>query len=108
MIRNANDRCENVCQLIVPVVIPFTGRTTMQPMIPPIIAMISASARNDRTMLPPWKPERAKNGDLARALGDRRVHRVQRGEDRAEPHHDRDDRPPSTVISVVTSCDCDS
>src|SRR5690606_17179299 len=37
--RNANDRCENVCQFIVPVVSPLIGRTARQPTIPPTSAI---------------------------------------------------------------------
>ncbi len=69
VMRNAKARWENICQFMVPVVRPLSGRTTTQP----------------------TEPDCAHRGDLARALRNRRVHRVQRPEDRANTHHDGHD-----------------
>lgn len=56
VILKANARLENVCQLMVAVVRPFSGRTATQPTTPPINDIRKASNKNDVTTAIALKP----------------------------------------------------
>jgi len=57
--RNANARCEKVCQFMVAVVRPFTGSTARQPTARPSNAMISPRRRTRARSAPPPSRSRA-------------------------------------------------
>ena len=103
--RNANARCEKVCQLIVPVVSPLIGSTATQPTRPPTNAMISDSTKNDSTIAPPPKPI-ARSTAISRARSDTAEYIVLSAPNTAPSAITAATSEPSTVISVVTTCDC--
>jgi hypothetical protein len=78
---------------MVPVVIPFTGSTTRHPSRPPTAAIHERLDQERGHHGRAGEPDRAEHGDFARALRHCRVHRVQRGQHRAEPHHERHQPP---------------
>ena len=97
--RNAKDRCANVCQFIVPVVMPFTGSTAMQPMTPPMSAIHNASLRNEMTMAMLPKPS-ARRTAISRERSATAEYIVLSAARIAPSPITRATIPPSTVMSV--------
>src|SRR5580698_9788604 len=89
VIRKANARFENVCQLMVLVVWPLRRSTAKHPSTPPMKAISKASIRNENTTAGPPKPS-AHGGNFATALGHRGVHGIERAENRADGHDECD------------------
>ena len=105
MTRNAKARWENVCQLIVPVVRPFRGRTTTQPRRPPTSAMHRDSSTNDTTMLPLPKPT-ARRVAISRARSAIAEYMVLSAPKTAPMPMTTATIVPRTVIRVVSCRDC--
>src|SRR5437762_2724694 len=105
VMRNAKARCENVCQLSVPVVYPLSGSTTMQPRIPPTSAMHSASMTNDITTLPAPKPS-ARMVAISRARAVTAEYIVLSAPKTAPMPITAATIEPRTVMSVVSCRDC--
>ena len=103
--RNAKARCEKVCQFIVPVVRPLTGSTATQPTSPPTNAMMSASTKNESTIAPPPKPI-ARRTAISRERSETAEYIVLSAPNTAPRPMTTAIRLPSTVIRVVTTCDC--
>ena len=83
--RKAKARCENVCQFIVPVVRPLSGSTAEAAEEP---AASGDEQRledeRERPRCRPPKPSARMVAISRAALGDRRVHGVERAEHRAD------------------------
>ena len=103
--RNANARCEKVCQFIVPVVSPFTGSAARQPIAPPTSAMASDSTRKARTIAPPPKPM-ARRTAISRERSETAEYMVLRAPKTAPSPITTATSVPSTLMRVVTSTDC--
>ena len=105
VIRNANARCENVCQFMVPVVSPFSGSTTAQPSRPPTRAMQSDSMTNETITLPAPNPS-ARIVAISRARSVTAEYIVLSAPNTAPMPITAATMEPSTVMSVVSWRDC--
>jgi len=101
----AKARCEKVCQLMVPVVRPFSGRTTMQPRRPPTSAMHKDSTTNEMTMLPLPNPS-ARSVAISRERSATAEYIVFSAPKTAPIPITTAMIEPSTVIRVVSCRDC--
>ena len=102
--RNANARCENVCQLMVPVVRPFTGA--------PQATEQAAQQRDEQGLheegehdAPPPNPI-ARSTAISRARSETAEYMVLSAPNTAPRPITAAISVPSTVMSVVTTCDC--